>query len=953
MEERSLENLVARHKEDPWQIFLSLPHLSSFFLKNLKKVIAITFLFMGLAIVMAGNKNIEYSAVGTLKDSPVNSKEVFSKGGVLTYENASSSEESEDSSIIASLLSGGVLSPVIEELGLLATCEPLQLKFFKDLQMKFLTLLSNITSHYQIDWALLLGQEVIEIDRSKGALEVTHVSLAGSDPKRYRIHIIDEKSYKLLSHDGKLLKTGLFDQELKTEGLKLTVATPGHEVTAPVHKLTVAPKFLGLTRLRAGLKIGRHPDSTEIIELSYTSNNQVHSSKVINKIMDSYIRERQKEIDATAEEKLAYLEERQEEVLGAMEELIRGESSEYNFELNGGLNYERQAEQISELKKGLIEKKSATHMQLVSLSAVHKNGWSLTTNVSKELPFFKESLERLQRLKARRETLALHKPPDQSLDLQRLLIKRKEKADGKSENLSVLLASVTKSTRVKHDPLLPILSSLKRRSQLSSRVINEKIRYPVASSLELNGLTLDSAEQMYDKLSTTRSQLTQKKERMTFILSQIPKPDFPVASLSDYLTGPVSEELIQQASEFVERIANPTFYSDRELDFFQEFLKSKKDILTEYLKQNVKMIQSELTVIITQLHLLKSYIVNEINHEVVVTEQQIEDELVKKINSISIEEKEITRQLAAVTERQKQLPKLRASEQVWKMKKEITNQVTTALTEMVEAISLTQALKKVSTKPLDRAVTPLKPNRSGILVTTLFGSLWGALLSISLLFVSEAVTGFHATPTALRLAGAHVAGEIPYRTRDTAPCTKERDLLRRILRYHKKPLMINGVEPSTPFRILVLSGDGATPAPQLAETLYRHGSRVLLIETPFFSAEANETGDGLLAFLHDKVDTPIIHHRSGFDHIYSGGTCPDASDLLDSKKFRHLVKSYTDYDWIILGHSGPLEAIESHTLLNYTYRVVVQVTNEKYKTLMPYLPHDENGNKRITFIFTA
>ena len=704
--------------------------------------------------------------------------------------------------------------------------------------------------------------------------------------------------------------------------------------------------------------------------------------------MDNYRQRLIDEAHREAQVKIDYLKVRREEMIGTMESFLGSQESKQSTlqRPEQFLNYDTQAELLSARQDTYTRSLANLNMQLKSLDAFEQQGYAFFSDTLEQSPELRSLTTHLRSLQQKRDSLDLDMSrfvvevePSQGeavtvqmeelnkvrrkigdLDLMAAAIhagRRHQPKSAPEDQHQASLPLLTSSTRQQNNgsDLLRHLDSMKRRHQMTENLLTSRLIYDQIRDHEIQGLDLDAASKQLHVANGQLEVFERDERQYTYIVDHIDSEEFIVSSLSGQLTDPVSVDLINQASEIMDRIANKSYYNTRELSYFDAFLQRKKKALKGHIKQKRDLIQQEVEVTNRKTHLLQRYIFDLTNQEIAVTQQQLRDTVGNRKEALDYQKLLVKKQLGELEESLSELPSKWAEEREWQMRQNMGNQMTKALTEMSEAIRINHDIESVKAGPLDRALPPLTPNPPRIAKVILFGWVWGLFIGTGLLLFLKVFTGFLSTPEAVSAAGCHVAGHLSRhrkrRRRD------DLDTLRHVLAHIQTPLnKIDDREGEVP-HLLLATGKGEDYSIELAKLLHLKGNRVLVIETPEVGSEEIFGEEGLLQYLDGSVPMPRIEKRGHFDLMPAGGKSPYVAELLDSKALRSLFTQLEEnYDWLLIVNRSPLTSIEAQTLLYMANRIVVTLCGEKFKHLQPYLTlaREErmNREKKISFIFS-
>lgn len=389
------------------------------------------------------------------------------------------------------------------------------------------------------------------------------------------------------------------------------------------------------------------------------------------------------------------------------------------------------------------------------------------------------------------------------------------------------------------------------------------------------------------KLEASRKQIE--------ILSHVGNED--LNALSDLLKDPLSQEVIANAAALTLKLQDQKYSSQKERSRWSEDLALQNKILQEHVEELLKVEAMNASIFREKMGELKRESLANLDQQISVLKRHSQDEIEEKKKSLLAEKERLKKKL----ERSKHLPERWKRENWLQMKTDLSKEVMTILTELVESKTMGHQLFHIESKPLDFSTAARLPQNTHLLMLTLLCGLGCGVLYFFAQTLVSIASGLPLTASALKAMKLPFSGTI-----------EEPDTLAQISLFLDQKVA------------LLLGGAGPDYAHSFASHLAKEEKKVLLIDC-----------------------APKRTQKSSIEPLDNYFFVSSKENFLP--KFLEASKDF--YDAILLWYPGNFNSAAAQSLLRISEKAVVTITQEQREELTPLLHwayHD--GNCRITFI---
>lgn len=931
---------------DPEEWIVSLQDVKRLYISMWKGLFKWAFLG-GLAFFLYfGNQNVVYKAEASFKEAAerTSHETIFKEliGGV------SHTAQPQATTLMKS---NQVLKPLIEKLGL-------QIRpAFSDWKMV------QTLRRYRENWRAEKGLELDDIDR----FVFEKVSYDGKG-EHFSLKFENESEYAVLKNKKEIGKGKIGEPCCLFNGVFTLKAPPKKLKIGKSYPFFLAPWIAAVQDVRGRIKIKADKDNASILILSATHRDRHLAVQIVNELMSEFQSYLKREYDSVAKNQLAYLEGKQEQIFGKMDELF-DEHIDYmskNLSENGFAGLEQETQNLLAPHHQMHSKLLAIDVELKRLSEMEKEGKVVT--IAEDGPFsqgFNQLGQRIGDLKQQRDLieLTLSRAAEPTLQARRDELKEVRKTrfaveamlqevdrEGKivSCDLNPTLAHWANSLAdpEEKEDFAEYLENYARLLAMREKMLQERFFYGKEPPEELEGLDLASARNLFLQYNSKLDVAEANLRSFAQLKKEVPNPHFDLAPLSSVLHDSLSQKIIAEASQLEVQLKDEKHHSLKEGERWKEEIGLQRKILVDHLDQLASVEELNAELLKEKMAGLQRISLDCINAQVSVLHGQAIDAIKERRKALLIEKEvlekkmeELRVSLASI------LPEKWRFEKWLGIKTAMVSKVMETVTEVVESKSLHSQMHHVESKPLDPALIPPSPMPPHLYRMAYLGAFAVPFLIFSFAFIRRLVRGFPVTHEKLKALKFPLLGPIsPFcdGKEVSLPAGADLEMLRNMGLFAEGAKIIG-----------LIGGKGPDYSYALAENMARRQIKSIVVRCDFGSVSRAADEPGLLQVW--KGNDPLIRKGSGYDYITSGGYTPFGTEIIQSNQFEELIAFFKrKYDRVFLLLKSPLDSVESRAALRLCDKAIVTVSGEQIEELTPFVHWGYDGdNCRITFITSA
>ncbi len=382
--------------------------------------------------------------------------------------------------------------------------------------------------------------------------------------------------------------------------------------------------------------------------------------------------------------------------------------------------------------------------------------------------------------------------------------------------------------------------------------------------------------------------LEQDIHKLSYLQARIIDPDFELSSLSALLTDPVSQNMIQKASQVTFDLKDAVNHSPKDLDRLKESLKTQKTFLEHHVAQTVEVLQEQSRRIEQKIAALQHSLLRILEQEKGLIEER----------------------LHAMSDRMQALPEKWKMENRLALQRDLSIGMIEGLTRLAESKNVDSRLFTVESKPIDWAIVPKEPISPLLLILSGLIAIAGVLL----LYVKDVWKWVsEGSPLSMELFQFHGI-QSPGVLKQDLDCSwleiggQDQEVMRSLVQWiiSKKGAQVFSIVGEIDSHL----------ARHMAHLLVVRGKKVLVIECCAGSVVAKQ---GLHDYLKGELpEIPIVKQKE-YDWVFSGKYTPYAVEMLGRERFSQFIKEMRScYDYLILSAKAPIDSSSASIHLSWT-----------------------------------
>lgn len=872
---------------------------------------------------------------------------------------------STESGTIAVMQSKTVLRNVVEELGMQAECDP---DFFLVAALKHVW--ENLYTEF--------GGTLSDPDR----FVCSDVVYSGERPLKMFVRLTESGSYQLFDNKKQLIGEGKLGDQLSFPSGHLALnRVPKHARPSRFYRLVVNPWDKVVKKFQERLKVSPLKQDKNILKLTFTSRDRFLGTEFLNRLMVGYQSYLKWENDEMCQKQLAHLQKRQDELTGYYDQALI-EHAAYlkdNLAKNGFIGFAQEIETLSEPKNFYTSKLFDVDLELKRLhDAKTANKTEMKSKESKPV--------RQERIHGRNEKKTEGKPhlaeerkelvsriENCDLDLQRsksaqtlsindeitqvaeqvneatLLLHSLEKQEKLPTTPSLLkeprsaIAQLVKQIAAsyeteqeiaaadsapRHNQNVVYLREFISQLQQKRQILEEDFKLLLQGADEFSGLGLGTAQGLLVEYTRQRDSMQAQIMEIVFLREQIVRPDFEMSSLGGVFEDGVTRELVNKSSAIALQLKDENNRSMREQERLIETLQTQKNFLSHYLLQTGELKRLRLKLLDDKIASLQ---------QTTLSLLESEKELLKN-------------KLQELNTKMGDLPEKWRRESLLMLKKEFGAMMLEGVSQLAEAKYLGQHIFQISSKPLDRAFPPVRPQSPRVFLISFVSALMAGVCCYLLIFTKSLYEGLPASDETLKLSGFPVSGKLSQYCNTNLAQMQENDL--ETLR-HSAEFIASRPKGIEAVMAVCIGGKYPDYSQPLAELLSMRGLKTLVVQCTFDKVVHPDEVPGLWQYLHHE--TPDLPLRKSLTHDFlpSGGTSRHGAEIVSGVDFQSLLSRLKqNYDVVILYSSADAAKAEGTSLLKLADVALITVQQETKDELAVYYAWaEQKGSDSATFIY--
>ncbi len=858
------------------------------------------------------------------------------------------------------MLSDTVLGKVVQQLGL-------QIKLSKESGWK--SLLQPIFKNALI--ALKVGNIEEELPR------FSSVIYKGEKGLTLKLRRLSDTDYILFDAKNSRLAQGTIGQPLISDTFQFTLeyfpSSLPKEIT-----LTLSPLQAASSLLRQKMTIKPTREDRTLLMIKCRDPHRQLCAEIVNTLMSMYERYLLEENQLIIGAQLSYLKQRQEELSTKFDQDIQDHAKllKQNLQSQGFLGIKDEMEfilgslQTHQVRLDEVElnlRQIEYHLEKTTLSAKQdKNETVLVERYSTLLAEQVSTARELLNQVHRKEKLTAFSTLEHLYPI------------GEEFNQALhswKLSGEELPFQHKQQEVAAVLHDLLEHLATRQQALRQGGELIQSLESNLTGISLESARHLFDHYSTQFDDLHAQLKQIVFIRDHLFDPHFEISTLSNILSDPVTQQLVQRSSDLEAQLCDNLNRSmkDRErlkitVGIHKRFLESHLEQTLELGKVRMGLIKEKLSSIYTVMKTL-----------------------------LEQEREALKGKIAELKETMESLPNLWVHENRLKFRADLTKGMMEGLVHITEAKNLSHYLYQVESRPLDKAYAPLIPLRSLHLVKTALIFAFGVIGLSFLLIIQSLIRGLPVTLTTLKELGTHTCGLLSFQSPLTLESLQgsDHETIRRMAAFlmessaeeypnnlkswdfDKEAPQIFCPERGTVFIDTSQSEDeksGAKPTqsktnflsclgivvaiigerqtkffPALTALLKKYHRTSCVIDCSFGKIVSKDDEPGLFQTLNGTPWATCLRSHSSYDFLPVGESSTESVELLKSDSFQKLLSNLSSrYNYLFILSRTSADSLEAEALLDLSQSAIIVAETSLHSLQASFSRQKEK--KHVTFI---
>lgn len=807
----------------------------------------------------------------------------------------------------------------------------------------------------------------------------------------------DENSFDVYGENKKIIGSGVFNKPFYAQNFNFILSKQNDDFVFKGSRFTLVLSPLEETtdNIINQLQIDSSKEFASVLDISFSAQDNFIAADVINHLMWEYQSYVKRELQDLTDRQLAYLYLRKEKSITTLKKLI-DESASYmktTSQATGFMGVENEVEFLATSQAELRKQSLVLSLEInrlqnpeIDQSILRNQYFDLgDSNIINTILMKSHELKQKQSAielalsnlpesskssknnnDAKKQLLELNNIKQKITSIENLIKKLKESSSVTTfqkllnDSSSYIPLWLTKINFLQGLPvdqeeffnnqktyIIAFLNNQNRLNNMRLKILEGRVSYNNNQFPEFEGITLETAEELFMRFSTDLDQIQANLQQLTAVLKQFSNPNFEISSLSSILKDDATQQLIIQAEKLALQSRETDSRSEKELERLNRALSLNKDFFKAHVEQTISLIQLHEKLIKEKLRSLQEVSLDLIQQQLSMHQQQLLEYIHTRKNNLLQEQDILSQEMDQICKTVANLPQKWLAEQQLKFQVELETKLFEKLAQLVESKNIAHNLEKAFSKPIDLATPPKRPNPNYLLLFLILGSTIGVISSTAVLVVRSFVKGLSATPNNLQFYNQHVAGILNacyFPSSLNSLNSQGLSSLRDISMYFR--------EEFSPKSFLFIEENSYNYVSCFASLLSKQQLKTILLK---FTPSSDNTSPGLLHYLQNQNVPLNIRHTNDYDFIQLEEPTMFLTELLSTQKFKDLLENlHKDYDAIVFAINTDPINMSAKTLANIADCTALFLKAEIYlKSLEFYLnlTQEEQNPKKVSFVF--
>lgn len=928
-----------------------------------------------LMVLFTLTSPLRYMGEGTFREKSKNDgSESRSLTSLLTGGGGSNSE----SVALSSMKSRKIIEIPVRDLGLQAEVKPYSA--LPKVVTKSLQMLKNAKDNLKVEYALFRGRARPSIVYKQDDIRVRHIKYSRELPLQLYLKVINPTEYVVEDPETRFSAIGVMGDVFEYGDIAFVIEPNTEEaLVGKKYEVILTPLHQVASNIGKNITVELERVDKGLLKVNYVHTDRTVAANVVNGVMNGYRKHLLQEHQKQSLEQIAYLQNRQVEMGGKLKQLLEEHAQNFSSNANS-IEFLVSTQQAHKKELMAIELES-----LHLLKALEEGSSYFERHTAEGSPQggLQPILAEIRKLRQQNDSIQLalrshtqaenaiaeshfdeqiqtmHEIKQHQEDIRYLQVAVNDELFPK-EKLSILESpkylvnswyqktaqsyddyrncdprdKLTKKTEWEtcRTHFNEYMANLQHVMEVLERTMRERLTHQQNPSQEFEGISLETAQQLYISYSKENNALEAQKAQIAFMIEKLDDPDFEISSLSSILNDSVSKEMVEKASNLVLAIKDEDNRTNREIDRLKHDLSLQRGFLKLHLNQTVQLLTLKEDLIKEKITSLQNITQELIRQQITILEKHLLDYAKSRLESLAHERSVIEHHQDDLRREMASSPAIWASQKLVDQQMEVNKRIVQDIASLVESKNISGNIELNQSAPFDLAITPVFPKSPYMLIYAGLGGFLGGLITLCYLFARSVSDGVRATMDNIGLSGGFTLGRLSKKYSPETPdqlLDEDLELLRRLINHHSNS--------QQPVRMLLIEGSGPDYSSDVAQLLRKQGISSVIVPLSFDQA-SQTSRRGLLQYLEGSDQLPEIENIDGVCRVVTGGISRFSTELTGSDKFRaYIAELSKSYQWVIGVTHATAGTAEAEALLAVFDHVSITLQHERLKELYPYL----------------
>jgi hypothetical protein len=258
---------------------------------------------------------------------------------------------------------------------------------------------------------------------------------------------------------------------------------------------------------------------------------------------------------------------------------------------------------------------------------------------------------------------------------------------------------------------------------------------------EFSSLDLVSAQGLSQEYCCKLDQIELKRRQIKRVIDAMKDNSFEMSSLTEWFNDAISIQLLKKASDLRYRDYDRGNYNDKDIRKSSTELAVIKSFFEKRLEEVYELNGLDKELLDEKIIFLKEVMLDRINQKISLLKEAAQSYLVGLKQNLNGEKELLEEKLKDLQDKMKDIPQRWRKEKLLNLKAEMSLAMMKSMTEVIEAKSVSHNLTYIGSKPLLQAIAPLSPSFIDIKLYSLLFALFSGFCTFIFYAIYEIFKG--------------------------------------------------------------------------------------------------------------------------------------------------------------------------------------------------------------------